>query len=320
MRCNLTFLRYLIVDWERNTFSLSQCLFIDDSQQKIVAIAGTSASSPSADGPEITNSRSSSNGKKIGIGVGVAVAVAFVAGIFCFIFYRRRKQQKKLRESKKPEADPAEVSRSGYEKAELNTDNDHAIHEKGDFDNDQRRGQPKTLASPHSWGRDEEVLSGGTSTIGELSAERVTEGLSPSEPLLEQMHELQERPGSPATPVELPAEQPSELPGSSPENNKDELTASPPGPSPMSHPTSSAPSSPIYGHWGIRHGTRSSTRRSLLTPSPPSHPRGGPSSSPENETFNPISLVDDQERGGGQGSLFSFLKGISRSSRSTRDT
>lgn len=318
MRCNLTYLRYLIVDWEHYNFSLSQCSFTDDTPQKIVAIAAPSTSS---DASEIGNSHSSSRGKQIGTGVGVALAVIFLAGIFWVIFYRRRKQPNKLREHNQPEADTAEVSRSGYEKAELNTDNDHAIHEKGDFDNDQPRGQPKSLASPRSWGRDEELLSGSTSAIGELSANRVTGGSSPSEPLLPQVYELQGRPGSPAAPFELAAEQPSELPDSSPQKVRDELTESSPDPSPVSQPGSSAPSSLIHGYRGIRRGTRSSARKTLLTPSSPGYPPGDPSSSsPGAETFNSISLADDQERRKGQGSLFSFLKGKSRGSRSTRET
>ena len=316
MRCNLTFLRYLIVNWEREEFSVSQCLFEDDSSQKIVPVAALSKSSDSS---KTGSSRSSSQGQKIGIGVGVALAVVFVAGIFWFFFYRRPKQQNKHRENKKPEANPAEVSRSGFEKAELNTDNDHAIHEKGDFDNDQRRGQPKTLASPRSWGTDEELLSGSTSAIGELSADRVPRGLSPSEPLLGQVHELQGRPGSPKAPYELSAEQRSELPGSSPHKNPNESNESPVDPSPVSQPGSSAPSSFPHGYWGGRRGTRSSIRRSLLNTSPPVHPSSDPSSSPENETFNSGALADDQERGRGQGGLFSFFK-ISRGSRSPRET
>lgn len=303
------------MDWERRNFSLSQCSFVDDSPQKIVAIA---APSKSPVGSKTGDSNSSSSGQKIGIGVGVALAVIFVAGIVWVIFRRRRKQQNKLREDKKPEVDTTEVSGSGYEKAELNTDNDHAIHEKGDFDNDQRPGQPKTLAATRSWGRDEE-LSGSTPAIGELSADRATRGLSPSEPLLGQVHELQGRPGSPTAPFELPAEQPSELPGSSPEKVKDGVTESLPDPSPISQPGSSAPSSLLYGHWGNRRGTRSSTRKSLLTTSPSSPLPGDLPSSPETETFNSISLADDQERGRGQGSLFSFFKGKSRGSRSIRE-
>lgn len=303
------------MDWERGDFSLSQCSYVDDSPQKIVAIA---APSKSPDASETSNSRSSSQGQKIGIGVGVGVALAvvFIGVIVWFLFYRRRKRQNTLRENKKPEGHQAEVSRSEYEKAELNTDNDHAIHEKGDFDNDRRRGQPKILASQRSWGGDEELLSGSTSAIGELSAERAPGGLSSSEPLLGRVHELQ---GRPATPSELPAEQPSELPGSSPRKGQDGLTESSPDPSPVSQTGSSAPSSPIYGHWGIRRGTRSSTRRSLLTPSPPIHPPGDPSPSSPNQTFNSISLADDQERERGQSGLFSIFKGFSRASRSTRE-
>lgn len=314
MRYHLTYLRYLIVDWDHRHFSLSQCLFNENSPQKIVAIA---AVSNPPDGSKTGNSRSSSNGPKIGIGVGVALAVIFVAGIISFILYRRQKRPNKHREEKNAEVDIAEVSRSGYEQAELGAGNENAIHEKGDFDNDQSPGQPKTRASTRSWGRGEE-LSGGTSAIGELGADRVTGGLSSSEPLLGPVHELQGQPRSPAAAFELSAEQRSELPGSSPVKVKDGVAGSSPNPSsPISQPSSAAPSSFIYSHWGNRRVTRSSTRGSLRTPSSPSHPLGELSSSPETETFNSISLADDQERGRGQGGLFSFFKGKSRGSRST---
>lgn len=307
------------MDWERGNFSVSQCSFVDGAPQKIVAIA---APSKSSNAPVTSNPRSSSPAKKIGIGVGVALAVVFVAAIFWFIFYRRRKQQNKPGETKNPDADAAEVLGTRYEKAELNTDNEHAIHEKGDGDSDRRQGQPKGLASRRSWARDDELLSGGTSAVGELSAERGTGGLSPSDPLLGQVHELHGRPDSFAAPIELPAEQLSELPGSSPRKSQRELTESSADPSsPVSHPGSSAPSSPGYGHWGLRRGTGSSARRSLLSPSSPSQPPGD-RSSPETEGFNSVSLADDQERGRGHSGLFSFLraKGISRGGRSTRET
>lgn len=304
------------MDWERRNFSLSQCLFKEDSPQKLVAIASVSRSSNSS---KIKNSSSLSKGKKVGVGVGVTLGV-LVAGILIFFFFRRRNQQNKPREIKKPEDDLVEPPRPRYEEAELNADNENAIHEKGDYENDQRRGQPKVLASPRSWDTNDELVSGGILPIGELSADHANRGLSPSEPLLGQVHELQDRPGSPANPYEPLTEIRSELPGSPPDKIEDGLAAPPPGRSPISQSSSSAPSDPTHGHLGTRRGARSSARRSLPTPSRPSRPSGAPSFGQENEVFNSNSPIGDQERGRGQGSFFSILRGFPRPTRPSRET
>lgn len=266
-------LSYLIVDWERGNFSLSQCLFKEDSPQRLVAIASASRSS---DRSTINNSSSFSNGQKIGVGVGVSLGV-IVAGILIFFFLRRRNRPKKHKEIEKPEDDPVELPRPTQEKAELNADNENAIHEKGDYENKQRREQPKVLASPRSWDANDETVAGGT-LAGELSADQANQGLSPSEPLLGQVHELQDRAGSPANPHELSTETRSELPGLPPDNIKHALAAAPPDPSPISQSSSSAPSDPTHGHLDPRRGARSSARKSPFTPSRPRRPLGAPTS------------------------------------------
>jgi hypothetical protein len=277
------------------------------------------SASKSSDGSDTSESSSSSNGPKIGIGVGVALGVAFLAGILLFFLYRRRKQQKKTGINQSPEDNSAGVSGSEHEKAELNTDNDHAIHEKGDSDNDPRRRRPPISSSTPSWVRNDDVPSGRKSVLGELSADQVTRGLSPSEPLLGEAHELHEAPGAPATPFELSADAPSELHGSSPEMRTENSATSPPSPLPLSRPSSSAPSSPTYEHLGTRGGTRSSTHGTLLTPSPPSHLRV-PSSNDEHQMLSSVSLIGDQESRRGPSSLWSFLTGNRRPGHSSRDT
>jgi hypothetical protein len=276
-----------------------------------------SSASTSPDGPENSQPSSSPSALKIGVGLGV-LAIAFLACVLSFFWYRWRKQKKRLKENKTAEDDPAETSRSGYEKAELNTDNDHAIHEKGDGDHDQRPGLPRVPSSSSPLIRDE-GYRGGTPAVGELSADRVPQGMSPSEPLLKQVHELPEGPGFPATPLELSADEPSELHGSSPEMPHDSSAASPRGSSPLLRQGLSAPSSPTQSRFGNRRETWSSPRGSLLTPSPSSRPPGESSPSPEHAMFSPQSLPNDQEHGGGQGRISSFLRGFSRFSHPARD-
>lgn len=288
-------------------------MFVDDSRQKLTAIPSVSTS---PDGPEKTPSSSSPNGQKIGIGVGVALAIAFLVGILYFLY--RRKQKRRFKENKTAEDDLAEASRSGYEKAELNTDNDHAIHEKGDGDHDQRLGPPRVPSSSSPWIGDED-FRGGISAVGELSADRVPQGMSPSEPLLG-LHELPVGPGPPATPFELSADEPRELHGLSPETPHDSSAASPRGPSPLLRQGSSAPSSPTQGRWGNKRGTWSSSHGGLLTPSPPSRSLGDPSPNPEHAIISPDSLSHEEEHGGGQGRILSFLRGFSRPNHSARDT
>lgn len=134
--------RYLIVDWERSNFSLSQCLFEEGSQQKLVAIEAVSSTTD-----EIRSSSSSKppsgKNKTAGIAVGVTLAVVIISiGLGVFFFKRRQGAAKNIKSHKSR----ADEILPGYRKTELNTDNDHAIYEMDNPENAKRLAQTK---APH---------------------------------------------------------------------------------------------------------------------------------------------------------------------------
>lgn len=116
-----TFLQeaYLTVDWERQNFSISECLFSEPMQQTLVAIQS----------PNTTSSAGSSTGKTVGIAVGVVVGVfAIAAAIGAFLWRKHRAK----RESEKEKAEKAKIldndmddqHRQGF-KQELGVDNEY---------------------------------------------------------------------------------------------------------------------------------------------------------------------------------------------------
>ncbi|KAI4106284.1 MAG: hypothetical protein L6R37_002266 [Teloschistes peruensis] len=122
-----TFLQeaYLIVDWGRSNFSLSQCLFDPDmTREKLISINSVDATTTDQNG-------GSSSGKTIGIAVGVAMAVVLLAGgIGAFLYMRRRKGRRYVESTTpKEEDDEAARRRQGFAKAELDTDLNHAKYE-----------------------------------------------------------------------------------------------------------------------------------------------------------------------------------------------
>lgn len=94
----LTTIRYLIVDWERSNFSISQCLFSGSSSQQIVTIRSMNATSnntvpPSNSDGASTQNSSISSGAIAGIVVGIIVPVALlVVGLALFLMRKRRKK------------------------------------------------------------------------------------------------------------------------------------------------------------------------------------------------------------------------------------
>jgi hypothetical protein len=94
----LTTIRYLIVDWERSNFSISQCLFSGSSSQQIVTIRSINATSnntvpPSNSDGASTQNSSISSGAIAGIVVGIIVPVALlVVGLALFLMRKRRKK------------------------------------------------------------------------------------------------------------------------------------------------------------------------------------------------------------------------------------
>lgn len=104
-----TYCRYLIVDYERSNFSISQSLFEANNPEKLVAIAPAGNSTTAVSD---TGSSSLSLGAIIGIVIG-AVALLIVAGVAAFFILRRRKRRRQAQEAELKKAtepvDPMEA-------------------------------------------------------------------------------------------------------------------------------------------------------------------------------------------------------------------
>jgi hypothetical protein len=92
-----TFLQeaYLIVDWERQNFSVSQCSWVAGADQHIVPILsanGTNGTTGSALGLTSRNSASLSPGAIAGIAVGI-VAILLLSGILGLLYLRRKRDK-----------------------------------------------------------------------------------------------------------------------------------------------------------------------------------------------------------------------------------
>jgi hypothetical protein len=96
-----TFLQeaYLIVDWERQNFSVSQCSWIAGAQQHILpiqSINGTNGSTGGALGALSRNDASLTPGAIAGIAVGI-VALLLLSGILALLYLRSKKREKAIR-------------------------------------------------------------------------------------------------------------------------------------------------------------------------------------------------------------------------------
>ncbi|KAI9870459.1 MAG: hypothetical protein M1830_004226, partial [Pleopsidium flavum] len=120
---------YLIVDWERANFSISQCVFKDVNPQRIVTISPV----------ETSDSTAPSKGQSLSTGAIVAIAISvvfFSLGLFALalaIFFVRRKRR---RTAASAEATPVtevkkEPENEVYPKAELDANNGSRPHEVG---------------------------------------------------------------------------------------------------------------------------------------------------------------------------------------------
>ena len=117
-----TFLQeaYLTVDWERQNFSISECLFAENTQQNLVAIQSPSNK---------TNSGGSSTGKTVGIAVGVVVGVLVIVAVIGAIFWRRhlakrKEEEEQAEKAKMLENERAQQHRQGF-KQELDVSTEH---------------------------------------------------------------------------------------------------------------------------------------------------------------------------------------------------
>lgn len=301
------FSRYLIVDWERSNFSLSQCLFVENTPTKVLAINPPSATSSSN---AATPKSSSSNKKTIGIAVGISIPVVFVAGTLAFcLIVRRRKPSKAVgpKSDHSVEVQPIPSSPPVNSK-ELDAEKT-AIHELSGSHQHRQHGQTSSMAQVPSW-----ALQHGDRSQGvEFIANQGGPGLSPSEPLLDSVHEMH---GSQTTPYELAAENRIEMPGS-PVTRK------------VSSGGASSPKrrSRRFFRFSSR---RSSTQGSVPTPGSPASAAGGQTTTTSNrqsmtnsppqesELLSPISSIVEGETAGPASLNTALIRGFSQSSRSSR--
>lgn len=302
------FSRYLIVDWERNNFSLSQFSSVENAPTKILAINPPSATSSSN---AATPKPSSSSKRTIGIAVGIAIPVVFVAGILAFCLFRRRKRPSKTEEPESvhsarlqpiPTSPPADSKELDAEK--------NAIHELSGHRPGQD-GQARLLTQALPWA----LQHGDPSQGAEFIANQGGAGLSPSEPLLDSVHEVH---GSQTTPYELSAENRIEMPSSS-----------------VTRKVSSGGASSLKRRSRSFFGfssRRSSAQGSVTSPGSPASVAGGQTTTTSNrqsmtnsppqesEQFSPISSIVEGETSGPAGLNTALIRGLSQSSRSSRRT
>ena len=297
-----TFLQeaYLTVDWERQNFSISECVFLENLQQNLVAIQSPTIS---------TSSGGSSTGEKVGIAVGVVVGVlAIAAAIGAFLW---KKHQAK-RVSEEEEAQKAKMAGSDFEdqqrlgfKPELGAGHDNSRFE--------MQGSPPGGAQPkaeevQAQGLDEKArYPGGFPGMAEVEGGDVSrpELASPQREPWRSFHELHD---SSVLPAELPADPVvREVEGSIPARSSQTLFSS------FGRRSSNRdnPGSPLSQSSGrlslanrVSRGKRDSTA-SLHTsaPTPPPKPAANPSSPPpsarrssrrlpSNEIYSPLSQDD----------------------------
>ena len=335
-----TFLQeaYLIVDWERGNFSVSQCLFDPNNlQEKLLPINSVNVSSNST---SISHHSSTNTGEIIGIAVGVAmVIVLLIIGAIIF-FVRKKRKQRQQADATKPEIEDDESVkiRQGFAKAELDADIGHARYEMGESNDDHARNAPAGWVEEKARHPGQHAELMGDKMLPELTAGGVAASeLSSQKGFAGPYHEMYD-PSAP--PVELPADMPRELPASSPSlSNSDSSSSSPifrtVNMSPIQRSAGSSPfhrssgnTSPVNNQTGLTFQSRSSTTRSSRSrpsapfqdidssrgPSTPS--KSGTSSPREHEPFSPISPIGNGEDGSDNGALFSLFRSLEQSKHS----
>lgn len=333
-----TFLQesYLIVDWERANFSVSQCLFDSDNMnQKLVPINSVNTTSNAT--VTTGNKKSSNTGEIIGIAVGVAVALVLIAACSITFFLLKRRKNRHHKEEEKPkeeEDDESEKVRQGYAKAELNTGFDNTRFELGGPED------PTLAKPPAAWVNEKASYPGEhAELVGDKALSELTGGgiaaseLATQKGISGRYHEMYD-PSTMQAAVELPADLPRELLGSSPTLSSRASSSSSPmfrstNPSPMNRSGGTSPynrpqggRSPINrlsgrtsgsgsveaGSPRSRHFGPSPTPRSSRGPSSPS--RSGTTSSKGNEMLSPISPMAGSEEGSNPQNLFSMVRGL----------
>lgn len=93
---------YLMVDYERNSFSLSQAVITEEAINNVNLLAITRPSDSIFPGPNSDGSGGLSTGAKAGIGVGVGLAVVLIGVLIWFLVRRRRRSAGETKLTDKP--------------------------------------------------------------------------------------------------------------------------------------------------------------------------------------------------------------------------
>lgn len=196
------------MDWERQNFSVAQCVFSQSSQQKLVAIASASSSSGSG---------------TVGIAVGVAVGVVvLIAAAIAAYFLIRRRRRRQTGVAAKAREDPSEKIRQGFAKGELDTGHDNQRYEMAGSDPNQAKltddrdipgwVNEKANYPGHLKGMVEADGGPGGSGRAELGGP-----IMAPRGTVRPLHEMHDPSSQPR--FELPAESPRELHGSTPSSS-----------------------------------------------------------------------------------------------------
>ncbi len=313
-----TFLQeaYLTVDWERQNFSISECVFPENMQQNLVSIQ-----SPN----DTTSSGGSSTGKTVGIAVGVVVGVLIIAAAIG-VFFWKKYQAKAKRESEKEKAEKAKMLENDIEdqhrqgfKQELGVDHEHQRFEMQGSTPEEAKA--KAEAAQAQWIDEKARYPGERSGMaevagGDVSRSEVAAG-DVSRPELSSSHGGPLRPFhelyDPSTPpAELPGDPVGvgELEGSIPAlSNKSSFSSSRRRSSNRNNPGS--PLSQSSGRFSLANRVSRGKRQSrdsipnihTTAATPPPKPGTGPSSPPpsvrptsrripSNDIYSPLSNED----------------------------
>lgn len=284
------------MDWERRNFSLSQCLFTENSKPALVAIEAAPAASNSDVPTPPTPKASSGHGKTIGIAVGVTVPVIVIAILFSVVLcFRRRRKSPTVSKSSRSQENLANGQQRSSAK-ELNA-KENAIHEL----DGPRHVQANTSRPLPPWVAEKEDFSGDRTGVDQAVSEP-----SQSEPLLGSVHEMY---GSPASPVELPDNSLRELAGSPITRNVSSAS---------SHRRSRGFFQSRSSTPGLLPSPASGASPNPIAGGPPTSNRSTTSSPPANEVFSPISPIAEQDNSTGQGRLESVFRGFSQPGASSQ--
>ncbi len=304
-----TFLQeaYLTVDWERQNFSISECLFSENMQQDLVAIQ-----SPS----EATKSGGSSTGKTVGIAVGVVVGVLIIvvaAGVYLWRKHKAKLEKEQEEEARRREAekDMHNQQAQGF-KTELDVGSENQRYEMQGSDGTANAGAPQAqwINEKGEYPRETSGMAeaaGGDVSRAEVAAGDVSRPELPS-PHGTGYHELYdhsappaELPGEPVGLVEVEGSIPplSNQPSVSSSRRKSSNRDTPGSPLSQSSGRRSLANRVSRGRYGSKQPRDSIPGLQTTAPAPPPKPAENPSSSrpntkrgPSNDVYSPLPNED----------------------------